>query len=992
VFSETESINATQPFSLPSIGSKKFKEASRMRAAALSPLLISFFIAILNADAQPTTVPDSPPVQYLEQGWSADDRQQFYYTTQGSQLIPYDWFLALRRPGSDERLSSDGNMERLRFISQPADDDRNRDGLPIGFVVDDNPQTVMEPNIKRAFLGPEFERQKPTELTNRWLGLTCAACHTANIEYQGKTVRIDGGAALADVQSFLSELSEAVTATVENDAAFERFAREVLEKAGTGYSESERDALRERVKNYAPALVRLVRRGAGIHPYGFGRLDAFGAILNEVCDTSLNIPTNYYPSDAPASFPFLWGAPQLDWVQWNGTADNPLGRNVGEVVGVFGQLNLAPEPVEDRFKSTAHFQNLVRLEDQLQNLQAPPWPVETFGELDDARIAQGKKLFLQNCADCHAVRDAESNEFPLTKPNRFGKQFVRTHMIKLDEIGTDPALAINFATRTADAGSLMAPGTDKVPRPQILEMAVGSLIQKKIDEHQPPLDAATILQINGYRDPAATPPNAMAYKARPLEGIWATAPYLHNGSVPNLYELLLPANRRSKSFFVGNQSFDPKQVGYVTSEAEGAFEFRVENETGPVAGNANTGHDGHGLGTRLGYTETYDDGEWREFTEEERYALIEFMKSQGPLEEIPAAEPSQIQNVVSLTMQQLKNRYPGNKPVLRGVHAKDHGCVTATFEIAGDLPEKYRVGVFSQPGQVYDAWVRFSNAATLVLPDDPVDPKTGKPAPGSRGMAIKLLGVEGTPLVAPHGSLTQDFLLVNHPVFAFANVEDYEVLSRVLADPANREDASKFFGLQFAKGGAAAERAKKSLEIIGRIRAADVASGAFQSQPGSPVDCRYFSGAPFAFGDGAVMKFSATPVSPEATPANPTDPSYLRNALMKRLEVRDGNQAVVFKFQVQCRPAGGLNVAEDIENACNEWTEERFPFTTVATLTIPPQDFDLPERRAVCETLFFSPWHGIAEHRPLGGINRMRRAVYEASSGFRHQPKEPETR
>lgn len=105
--------------------------------------------------------------------------------------------------------------------------------------------------------------------------------------------------------------------------------------------------------------------------------------------------------------------------------------------------------------------------------------------------------------------------------------------------------------------------------------------------------------------------------------------------------------------------------------------------------------------------------------------------------------------------------------------------------------------------------------------------------------------------------------------------------------------------------------------------------------------------------------------------------------------MREGSKPVVFKFQVQRRDASSLNVAEDIENVCNEWPESKFDFVTVATLTIPPQDFDSPERRAACENLFFTPWHGVAEHRPLGGINRMRRAVYDASSEFRHQPKEP---
>ena len=101
---------------------------------------------------------------------------------------------------------------------------------------------------------------------------------------------------------------------------------------------------------------------------------------------------------------------------------------------------------------------------------------------------------------------------------------------------------------------------------------------------------------------------------------------------------------------------------------------------------------------------------------------------------------------------------------------------------------------------------------------------------------------------------------------------------------------------------------------------------------------------------------------------------------------------MVFQFQVQRRAARNLNVAEDIENVCNEWPAAKYPFETVATLTIEPQEFDSPERRVACENLFFTPWHGVSEHRPLGGINRMRKAVYEASAGMRHLPKEPASR
>lgn len=134
------------------------------------------------------------------------------------------------------------------------------------------------------------------------------------------------------------------------------------------------------------------------------------------------------------------------------------------------------------------------------------------------------------------------------------------------------------------------------------------------------------------------------------------------------------------------------------------------------------------------------------------------------VEQIPKEEAAQIQDIVAFTLQQLRNRYPEQKQVLRAVHAKDHGCVKAVFEVDPNLDADYRVGVFAEPGRRYEAWIRFSNAATLVLPDDPKDEKSGMPTPGSRGMAIKLLGVTGTPLLPPHGAPTQDFLLVNRPV------------------------------------------------------------------------------------------------------------------------------------------------------------------------------------------------------------------------------------
>jgi hypothetical protein len=103
----------------------------------------------------------------------------------------------------------------------------------------------------------------------------------------------------------------------------------------------------------------------------------------------------------------------------------------------------------------------------------------------------------------------------------------------------------------------------------------------------------------------------LAYKARPLNGVWTGGPYLHNGSVPNLYELLLPVSQRTKSFYIGAWEFDPVKVGYVDEERAGSFFFDTR-----LKGNSNAGHE-------------YGTGEYGTdpFTEEEIWALVEYMKT-----------------------------------------------------------------------------------------------------------------------------------------------------------------------------------------------------------------------------------------------------------------------------------------------------------------------------------------------------------------------------
>jgi hypothetical protein len=357
------------------------------------------------------------------------------------------------------------------------------------------------------------------------------------------------------------------------------------------------------------------------------------------------------------------------------------------------------------------------------------------------------------------------------------------------------------------------------------------------------------------------------------------------------------------------------------------------------------------------------------------------------LEHVPEGESAQIDNTIKLTIAAMQRRYPAPGPTLRGVHPKDHGCVSAKFKVHDSLPEDLRVGLFADPGHEYEALIRFSNASSTVAADSSV--ANGVTSHGSRGMAVKVQGVTGSALLPGTTPLTQDFLMVNHPVFGLSNVEDYEALSRILVE--DKDNPLRFFGERIHKkpdgspdmSDPVTFRAIRTAGIVKRLQST-TCPPAYQPPPACPVDNQYFSGAPFAFGPEKAMKFSAKPVG--RTPGTPvvTDEHYLRTALHECLTAA-GAKDIVFDFLVQIRDASELadKIDTEIEDACVEWDAEKHPFVSVATITIPPQDFETDERRALCEGLNFSPWHGLVEHQPLGGINRLRLGVYEASAAFR---------
>ncbi|MDB4614595.1 cytochrome c [bacterium] len=582
--------------------------------------LLATALAIPNAYAEDPPPADTP--QFLDQGWNDEQRSKFYFTPQGSHLIPWDFFLNLEQSDSSKLFADPDNMDRLRFVVSPKSD-LNPDGLPVGFVKDGANQRF---GIKRAYLGKNYRKvyQK-----SDMFGLTCAACHTSQIEYDGKVLQIDGGAAMSDFERFLKELSESLEATLGDNEKFNNFARRL------NASEGDKDKLRIRLTGYSKKLSQLVKRNKADQPYGFARLDAFGAILNAVCELAVDNDNNHVEANAPVSYPTLWDAPHYDFVQWNATAPEALGRNVGEVLGVFGFFDLRPG--KRQFDSTVRLKELQELEDLLRSLKSPHWPEDVFGALDSERVTRGKQLFNTNCASCHQTRN-DNGEFSVDARGRIKTVSVpfKTGLVPGKHgVDTDAAMVENFIGPKAEPGNLKEavekqllgqtpPGAldnGKAPRPVILTVAVGSIIRKLLEKANisPPA--------NGPAAPAIRFSGA-AYISRPLNGIWASAPYFHNGSVPNLWETLLPASKRSKTFYVGSRKFDPKHVGFETEKTPGAFLFQsVDNDGKVIRGNSNAGHEGHGDDTSQGYTETFENNAWREFTDEERWDLVEFMKS-----------------------------------------------------------------------------------------------------------------------------------------------------------------------------------------------------------------------------------------------------------------------------------------------------------------------------------------------------------------------------
>jgi len=293
-----------------------------------------------------------------------------------------------------------------------------------------------------------------------------------------------------------------------------------------------------------------------------------------------------------------------------------------------------------------------------------------------------------------------------------------------------------------------------------------------------------------------------------------------------------------------------------------------------------------------------------------------------------------------------------NSLALRSVHPKDHGCLRAEFIVEPNLPDNLKIGVFKE-AKSFAAWIRYSTASGAMSSDA---------EKGFLGMAIKLMDVSGKKLLEDEqDETTQDFLLISVPNMPVRNAVDFAKL----IDATKSGNPLKFFLNPF-------DLHLKEFKVAVKTKRQNV----------NPLYLLYNSTVPYLLGDGQAVKYRCDPTTSftEKMPAKLT-PNYFREAMQAHLNKKEFR----FDFMVQLQTDP---VSMPIEDALADWDEQASPYQKVATIVIPSQDFNVPERLELAEHLSFHPWHSLPEHRPLGSLNRARKVVYSEISRFRHKRNE----
>ncbi len=583
--------------------------------------LTGMVIAMSMLASLPSTV--SASLVMTDQGskWTDSSRNKYYSEDQGSRIMPLKWINALKQANGDPFMAD--SLGRYGYLPNPKSAEP---GLPVGFSV-------------------------AKENGDKIIGLTCSACHSRQIDVSGTAYRIDGGPAITDMQSLFTDLDRAVNTVLTDASAFAKFASAVL---GSSPRKQDKDKLHADVAAwFLPYHTIMSASLPTDSPWGPSRLDAVSMIFNRVSGLDIGpaptymIPENIKRADVPIRFPFIWNASVQDTTQWPGFAPNGnrifgLSRNLGEVFGVFAAFH--PKKDESRLlkinyvdNNSANFHGLNKLESLIKKIGPPKWP----WKLDAVLVAEGEKVFNkkdpaednESCADCHGIKDGKMRSLkhktwatPLLDVGTDSREVnllssqVKTGVLEGAVIfsGKPPLKAVDSAFSvlgTVVSGAILQhylpvklnkqqqKGRSKLDR-------LKPMFVTEVEKHEDLGDLGSLDDLKEtfqMKEPVATQP--YPYESRVMQGIWAAAPYLHNGSVPTLTELLTPAEKRIAEFKVG-PAYDTDKVGLAVNQTKFNFTLKTTDCSKRDSGNSRCGHN---------YGTTFSDAE--------KKALLEYLKN-----------------------------------------------------------------------------------------------------------------------------------------------------------------------------------------------------------------------------------------------------------------------------------------------------------------------------------------------------------------------------
>ena len=594
--------------------------------------------------------PDPSIVTDYGNGLNAPQKQGFYHLSQGSEIMPWILLTAVDVADPSSAKPFVENLGRYGLLPDPGRDD----GLPVGLTVSSNPFT-----FGMDFVGVNCAACHVSELRHGGKAVRIdGAPNMFNLQlfYSDAidavmATRSDGG----KLWRALKRLGRQDYARYGIAAPFVRPATLVFYGANVLMHRDRLDARLELVD-----VIKLAKEQRDPkHPTsGFGRLDAFDGTRNFIftrlrkadADGSFKVNTaNMVKLDAPVKFPWLWsrkvsplapveayrdqpqnfprvwGFKDYDWIEWTINTNTVMERNFTETLGAGATVVLDPKS-PSLFETSVPIKDMHDLEWLAYYLDPPRWPAAVFGEIKPDLAAAGGEIFKKQCAGCHEYGDDRRTPTGLIKLNA----------MRPDEVGTDPTAALRIACPIPDIGALTVPPKSySVKDSQLLKDCAGvkageafsgnpfaKTVQVAVDSIKQKAYAAAGIdtarqramedldQRGGvaWRDTLIdTQPPYGPYAARPLYGIWAAAPYLHNGSVPTLYHLLLPPDQRPKTFALGARDYDPVKLGFVVNTNCSSQDCLVDtSETGD-------GNGGHIWGTDL--------------TESDRMALLEYLKT-----------------------------------------------------------------------------------------------------------------------------------------------------------------------------------------------------------------------------------------------------------------------------------------------------------------------------------------------------------------------------